>query len=74
MKTNNTQEDAIKNLIPIIKTLDQLSWHRIVAIIDHAYSSKAAKVQLDSSDLEKLKRHLYIEIIGDPHFSQSRSE
>lgn len=57
-------EAAISGIIPIVATLSCAEWSRIVRLVDHFYSSKAAKVQLDGSDLEKLKENLISEFIS----------
>lgn len=57
-------EAAITGIIPIVTTLSYSEWSRIIRLVDHFYNSKAAKVQLDGSDLEKLKENLISEFIS----------
>lgn len=66
-------ESAIGIILSIVPTLTKLEWERISAIIDHQYTSKAAKVQLDGNDIETMKHNFETEVLGKP-FIQSRPE
>ncbi|WP_432719123.1 hypothetical protein [Pectinatus frisingensis] len=58
-------ENAIDSILTILPTLTELEWKRIVSVIDHLYSLKAAKVQLDGSDINLLKRNFDTEFFGN---------
>ena len=68
-------EKAIKAILPIVAELNATDWGRISALIDLRYSSKAAKVELDGSDLNLLEANLRSEILGELRIiAQSQSE
>ncbi|WP_196598592.1 hypothetical protein [Pectinatus frisingensis] len=57
-------ENAIDTVLTILPTLTEFEWKKIVSVIDHTYSSKAAKVRLDGSDINLLKRNFDTEFFG----------
>ena len=55
---------AVDAILPIAETLSHSEWIRLSGLIDRAYTSKAAKVTLDGSDMEKLHRSIRCELLG----------
>lgn len=67
------REAAIEAILPIAASLSESEWKWICAHVDAAYSSRAAKVRLDGSDIESLRRFLRMELLGEPYGSGSKT-
>ena len=56
-------QTAVDAILPIVQTLDKMEWNLLSGLIDMAYTSKAAKVMLDGSDVERLHRSIQSELL-----------
>lgn len=57
-------QTAVDAILPIVQTLGKMEWVRLSGLIDMAYTSKAAKVTLDGSDVKTLHRSIQSELLG----------
>lgn len=55
--------EAIDAIIPEVQNLSQSEWYRIVQVIDMRYTTKAAKVTLDGSDVAHIRKSLICELL-----------
>lgn len=67
-------QTAVDAILPIVQTLDKMEWSRLSGLIDMAYTSKAAKVRLDGSDVKTLHRSIQSELLGVPFMALRQSE
>jgi hypothetical protein len=59
-------QTAVDAILPIVETLSHSEWIRLSGLINRAYTSKAAKVTLDGSDVKTLHRSIQSELLGVP--------
>ena len=57
-------QTAVDAILPIVQTLSKMEWIRLSGLIGMAYTSKAAKVTLDGSDVKTLHRSIQNELLG----------
>lgn len=62
-KTKQRRQLAVENILPIVESLSESEWRRIVSIVDMHFSTKAAKVRLDGGEIETLKKSLQAELL-----------
>lgn len=67
-------QTAVVAILPIVQTLSKMEWIRLSGLIGMAYTSKAAKVTLDGSDVETLHRSIQSEMLGVPFTALRQSE
>ena len=65
---------AADAILPIAETLSHSEWIRLSGLIDRAYTSKAAKVTLDGSDVKTLHHSIQNEMLGVPLTTLLQSE
>lgn len=72
--TNQRRKEAIEKIIPVIATLSQCEWRRLVSLVGQCYTSKAAKVMLDGSDVKFLEKSLKHEILNEPYCAKTQQQ
>lgn len=66
-KTNQRLQTAVEIILPMVQTLTWSEWGRLSGLIEQAYTSKAAKVMLDGSDVKILHRSIKVELLGESY-------
>lgn len=62
MEKKERLQNAVNAIMPVAETLTSSEWSRIVSIVNWYYSTKAAKIMLDGSDVQNMKETLYSEL------------
>lgn len=63
MERKERLENAVKEILPIVRTLNKFEWNMLSSIIAMYYNEKAAKTILDGDSIEQLEKNLYNEFI-----------
>lgn len=63
MERKERLENAVKEVLPVVSTLNKFEWNMLSSIIAMHYNEKAAKTMLDGDSIEQLEKNLYSEFI-----------
>lgn len=54
-------QEKLEMLLQVVSGLKSYEWHRIKQHVDAMYSSKAAKVVFDDSELELIRKNIQLD-------------